>query len=147
MDPKKTSKIIQSEYEAVYTGGHIEFDNRFSQLIAMIWVIMMFSAAIPVLYLAGFVLCFTIFWTDKTLLLKFYQIPRRHGSTLAHKARNIIEWSLPLHLFMGLYMLSSPEIFTSEKDDNQAIEFFQLYAEAIAVFISLLTGVDSERFG
>lgn len=117
-DAKKTKKVIQSEYEDVYTGGQIEFDNRFSQLIAMIWVIMMFSAAIPALYFAGFILCFTIFWTDKALFLKFYQIPPRHGSDLAHKARNIIEWSLLLHLFMGLYMLSNPHIFTSEEDDN-----------------------------
>ena len=80
----KTKKTIQSEYEAVYTGAQIEFDNRFSQLIAMIWVIMMFSAAIPVLYLAGFMLCFVIYWTDKTLFLKFYRIPPRHGSNLAH---------------------------------------------------------------
>ena len=90
----------------------------------MIWVIMMFSAAIPSLYIAGFVLCLVVYWTDKSLLLKFYKIPPRHGSTLAHKARNIIEWSLIVHLFMGLYMLSNPEIFTSEEDDNKALVFF-----------------------
>ena len=146
-DRSKTSKIIQSEYEAVYTGGQIEFDNRFSQLIAMIWVIMMFSAAIPVLYLAGFMLCFVIYWTDKTLFLKFYSIPPRFGSDLAHQARNIIEWSLLIHLFMGLYMLSNPDIFTSEEEDNQAVDFFREYAEFIASGISILTGVDSERFG
>jgi len=38
----------------------------------MIWVIMMFAAAIPVLYLAGALLCFVTYWTDKTLYLKFY---------------------------------------------------------------------------
>ena len=38
----------------------------------MIWVIMMFSAAIPVLYISGILLCFTTYWTDKTLLLKYY---------------------------------------------------------------------------
>ena len=146
-DRKKTRKTIQSEYEDVYTGGQIEFDNRYSQLIAMIWVIMMFAAAIPALYLTGFVLCFVIFWTDKTMFLKFYRLPPRHGSELANQARNIIEWSLIMHLFMGLYMMSNPEIFTSEEDDNQAIEFFQSYAKVIAVGISIVTGVDSERFG
>lgn len=112
----------------------------------MIWVIMMFSAAIPSLYIAGFVLCLVVYWTDKSLLLKFYKIPPRHGSTLAHKARNIIEWSLLVHLFMGLYMLSNQEIFTSEEDDNKALVFFQGYAKLVAVGISTLTGVDSTRF-
>lgn len=109
---------MQHEYETVYTGAQIEYDNRFSVIIAMTMVIMMFSAAIPVLYLAGFLLCFVTYWTDKTLFLTFYKLPPRHGSYLANKARTIIEWSLVVHLFMGLYMMSQPDIFTSEEDDN-----------------------------
>ena len=115
-DKKKTKKIVQEEYEALYTGELIEYDTRFAMLIAMIWVIMMFSAAIPALYLAGFILCFVTYWTDKALFVRFYKLPPRHGSQLAHRARNIIEWSLILHLFMGIWMLSNPTIFTSEEE-------------------------------
>lgn len=129
-----------------YTGKEIQYDNRFSILIAMVWVIMMFSVAIPSLYCAGILLCFTMYWTDKVLLLRFFKIPPRHGSDLAFKARDIIEWSLVLHLFMGLYMISNPTIFTSEEDDNKAVEFFQVYAKAVAVGISAATGVNSVRF-
>ena len=113
----------------------------------MIWVIMMFSACIPMLYLGGMLICFTTYWTDKALFVKYYRLPPRHGSTLAHKARSIIEWSLIMHLFMGLYMISSPEIFTSEEDENEAVLFFQLYAKTISVGIAATTGVESKRFG
>lgn len=115
---KKTKKVLQMEYENVYTGVRIQFDNRLSVIIAMIWVIMMFSAALPILYLAGFVLCFTTYWTDKLLFLRFYRLPPRHGSDLINQARDIIEWSLVIHLGVGIYMLSNPDIFTSEEDDN-----------------------------
>ena len=142
-DEKKTRKIIQSEYEAQYTGKQIEFDNRFSVLIAMIWVVMMFSAAIPVLYLAGVLLCFFTYWTDKFLLLKFYRSPPRHGSNLAHRARNIIEWSLLIHLFTGMYMLSNPDIFLGEGEDNKPTGFFEVISEFITLGIQALTGVDS----
>ena len=138
---------MQEEYEAVYTGQLIQYDTRFSVMIAMIWVIMMFSAAIPMLYLSGFILCFVLYWTDKTLFIKFFRTPPKHGSTLGHQVRSIIEWSLICHLFMGLYMLSNPEIFSSEEDDNQAVAFFQVYAKFVALGISFLTGVDSDRFG
>ena len=131
----------------MYTGKVIELDNRYSQLIAMIWVIMMFGVAIPVLYVAGFLLCFVTYWTDKTLYLKFYKLPPKHGSALSHKARNIIEWSLLCHVFMGLYMLSNPEIFTTEDDDNQAVGFFAGIAKFVSLGISALTGVNSSRFG
>ena len=113
----------------------------------MIWVIMMFSAAIPMLYLSGFVLCFVLYWTDKTLFVKFFRTPPKHGSSLGHQVRSIIEWSLICHLFMGLYMISNPEIFSSEEDDNQAVAFLQTYSKFIGVGISFLTGVDSSRFG
>jgi len=103
----------------------------------------MFSAAIPVLYLAGVVVCFCTYWTDKFLLLKFYRAPPRHGSNLAHSARSIIEWSLPMHLLVGLYMLSNPDIFVGEGEDNKPTGFFSIMSETITVGIQLLTGVES----
>ena len=144
---KKTKKVLQTEYEKVYTGGLIQYDSRYSVIIAMIWVIFMFSSTIPILYFAGFLLCLVMYWTDKLLFLKFYRLPPRHGSTLAKEARDIIEWSLLLHLGMGIYMLSNPDIFTSEEDDNKAVQFLQGYAKFIAIGVSAITGVDNERFG
>jgi len=130
----------------MYSGRQIEYDNRLSVLIAMIWVVMMFSAAIPVLYLAGALLCFFTYWTDKFLLLKFYRSPPRHGSNLAHRARSIIEWSLLIHLFTGMYMLSNPDIFVGEGEDNKPTGFFEVLSEFITVGIQALTGVESKRF-
>ena len=114
---KKTKQILQEDYEAVYSGSLIEYDMRLSVTIAIIWVIMMFASAIPVLYLAGFVLCFVTYWTDKCLFLKYYKVPPKHGSDLISKARSVIEWSLVLHLFMGLYMLSNPDVFMGEGEE------------------------------
>ncbi len=125
----------------------MQYDDRFSVLIAMVWVIMMFSTAIPFLYIAGILLCVSMYWTDKALLLRFYKIPPKHGSDLAFKARNIIEWSLLLHLFMGLYMVSNDAIFAGEEEEeNEAVKFFSYYAKLVAVGISTTTGVGSERF-
>ena len=127
-DKKKTKLMLQSEYEALYIGGVIEYENRFSVLIAMIWVIMMFSAAMPILYFAGFILCFATYWTDKALFVSYFRIPPRHGSNMAYEARGIVEWSIIVHLFMGLYMISNPAIFISQEEEdvleaNEAVTF------------------------
>ena len=145
-DKRKTKRLLQNEYEAMYIGNSIEYENRFSVLIAMIWVVMMFSAAMPVLYLAGFVLCFSIYWTDKALFVWYFRIPPRHGPYLANKARSIIEWSLLVHLFMGLYMLSNPQIFQSQGDDNTVVSFLADYAKLIGAAITGLTGAEPGRF-
>ena len=143
---KKTKKLLQSEYEAVYIGSNIEYENRFSVLIAMIWVIMMFSTAMPILYLAGFILCFSIYWTDKALFVYYFRIPPRHGSHLANKARSIIEWSLLLHLFMGLYMISNPQIFNNQDNDDEVVSFLAEYAKFVGIGITIATGSKSSRF-
>ena len=44
-------------------------------------------------------------------------------------------------------MLSNPEIFTTEEEENLAIGFFAGYAKTVALGISALTGVNSDRFG
>lgn len=106
----------------------------------------MFSVAIPVLYLAGVILCFFTYWTDKFLLLKFYSSPPRHGSNLIHRASSIIEWSLLVHLFTGLYMLSNPEIFVGDGSDNKPTGIFEDVSKFITLIIQALTGVDSQRF-
>ena len=144
-DERKTRKVVQEEYEALYTGKRIEYDNRLSVLISMIWVVMMFSAAIPTLYLAGCLLCFFTYWTDKFLLLKFYRTPPKHGSNLAHRARNIIEFSLLVHLFTGLYMLSNPDIFVGEEEEKPT-GFFAWLSEVVTVGVRALSGVESARF-
>ena len=113
----------------------------------MIWAIMMFSAVMPLLYLAGALLCLTTYWSDKLLFIKYYRLPPRHGPDLAHKARSIIEWSLVLHLFMGLYMLSNPAIFGHEDEEEGAlVAFLGLYAKAVGSGIAAATGADPHRF-
>ena len=129
----------------MYLGGNIDYANRFSVLIAMIWVVMMFSAVIPILYFAGFLLCFVSYWTDKQLFVSWFRIPPRHGSNMVREARGVIEWSLIVHLFMGLYMISNPAIFADEEADD-AVAFLAYYAKFIGIGVTWLTGVESVRF-
>ena len=77
---------------------------------------MMYSAAIPSLYIAGLLICFSMYWSDKILFLRHYKIPARLGTDLARRAHNIMMFAIILHLLTGVYMLSNPEIFTYEGD-------------------------------
>jgi len=92
----------------------------------MVFIILMYSTTIPTLYIAGFLLCVVQYWSDKILFLRYYKTPPKYGLFLATKVKNIIEWSILLHLFMGLYMMSNPEIFpANEEDENSTIALLQ----------------------
>jgi hypothetical protein len=78
----------------------------------MIFIIMTYSAAMPILYFSGFLLFVAMYWSDKILFLRNYKTPPKYGTELASRALGILEWSIPLHLCFGIYMMTNPEIFS-----------------------------------
>ena len=106
---------------------------------------MTYSAAIPILYLAGCAQMIIMYWADKTLFLRHYRLPRRYGRTLATRVVEVMQWAILLHLLFGLYMLSNPEIFTYENEDLSKVEWARKYMEFFAGFNKLF-GADQSRF-
>ena len=74
-------------------------------------IIMTFSAAMPILYVAGVLLCVATFWSSKFMFLRFYRSPPKHGLELAKRVRLLFEYGLVLHVICGMYMLTSSAVF------------------------------------
>ena len=48
---------------------------------------------------------------------------------------------------MGLYMMSDPEIFPVYHDEeNKVLDDLQKYAQIVGVFVTQISGVESDRF-
>ena len=113
----------------------------------MMFIVMMYSAAIPCLYPAGFALMVISYWQDKIMFLRHYRIPPRYGRALAARVVKILEVGIILHLFFGLYMLSNPDIFTYEDEKISAPgwmqEFTKLFAQGA---VNLLGEEYEDRF-
>ena len=109
----------------------------------MFYIIMMYSAAIPSLYIAGLLICFSMYWSDKILFLRHYKLPPRYGRDLSKRSNKIMMYAILLHLFTGAYMLSNPEIFTY--DDNE--DFFGIwFVSLLGRVVEALFGIERERF-
>ena len=55
---KKTKRIIQSEYEDLYTGPKFILEVRYAQVLASIFLTITFSSGIPGLYALNLVILF-----------------------------------------------------------------------------------------
>lgn len=55
---KQTKKIIQSEYEDLYTGPEFILHVRYAQVLSTIFVTLSYSAGMPALYLLNFFILF-----------------------------------------------------------------------------------------
>ena len=111
MDPRRTRKLLQLDYEKRYIGPRFQIENRYSVLIAMTLVVVSYTAAIPVLNFAGLIICVAQYWTDKVMFLRYYQKPPNYTKQLIYSAVNLMEYGVVLHMLFGLFMLTNPLVF------------------------------------
>ena len=70
---KKTHKIIQAEYEDLYTGPEFILQLRYAQILSQIFITMTFSSGIPILYLITLISFIISYWVDKFLMLRYFR--------------------------------------------------------------------------
>ena len=124
-------------------GPVFQIENRYAQLIAMFFIIMMYSTSIPLLYFAGLMICASMYWSDKILFLRHYRLPPRYNRNLAKRSNKIMKVAIILHLFTGIYMLSNTELLSYDVPENF---FGKTVAKLIGTIIQKLTGLEKERF-
>jgi len=125
----------------------------------MLFIIMMYSASIPILYVSGLLICITMYWSDKVLFLRHYRLPPRYGRDLATRAITIMEYAILLHLIVGCYMLSNETIFSYTKDQTiaektkqidedigSALQKTDAYTDMISATGAKLYDTDETRF-
>jgi len=73
MSVTQTRKIIQSEYEDLYTGPDFILQVRYAQVLATIYVTLAYSSGMPALYLLNFFILVVQYWVDKILVFNYYK--------------------------------------------------------------------------
>ena len=69
----KTRQVLQEDYETINSGSDFLIDNRYASVMTTIFLIMMYSPGMPMMYLIGFGYFFITYWSDK-MLRKIYCI-------------------------------------------------------------------------
>ena len=67
---RKTRKITQPDYEDINTGAEFLIEYRYSQILTTLFIVMMYSSGLPILYLIALLTYFFQYWFDK-LFCKF----------------------------------------------------------------------------
>jgi hypothetical protein len=89
-----------------------------AQVISSFYIILMFSAGMPLLYLVLFFELLIKYWVDKTWFLRLNRTPPRYGQELTDSARSKIYYGVLLHLLLGFFMYSNPDLFPDNRVFN-----------------------------
>lgn len=121
--------------------------DRYSSIIATIFIIMLYSLAMPFLYFAGLLIFISMYWTDKILFLKYWRTPPKYTTELARRTLFLLEWAIILHFLFGLYMISNPKIFSfSSSQIDPSIQWALPITELIGKWANSWFGVSADRF-
>lgn len=128
-DARKTRKLTQIEYEQVNTGTQVEFDSRYSNIIVVTLIVMLYGSGMPILYLIAAAFFFATYWTDKYLILHWYAKPVITDDTLIRESLKYYGFAVILHLIGGVLMYSNANILPtiSETQWQEQIEEYDSY--------------------
>jgi len=72
---KKTKQLGQEYYEDINTGNEFMFEFRYSNLLTVLAVALLYSGGLPIMYPTAAMFFFISYWVDKCLLFRCYRKP------------------------------------------------------------------------
>ena len=102
-------------------GPELEFDKRYSTIMACIFIVLTFSSGMPIMYPIGFVFIFVMYWMDKILFICCYRLPPMYDATTVMSCVKALKLGLITHCFAGIFLYSNDGTFHYNKLDKTSI--------------------------
>ena len=118
--------VTQRQMNMSYSGRVFKLEYRYPTLLNVVFVSMLYSAGMPVLYPIGAVTFTIMYFTDKVALLRLYNRPPKYKASLARLASGAIPVAVVLHLAFAVWMhggtlLASHDLAFQTSEDGDAL--------------------------
>lgn len=113
-DKPNTKIRIQSDLETLYTGKEFKGEKAYSRMMSTLFVLLMYSSGMPILYLIGTVFYIVTYWVNKFLIIYYYKKSTTLTRTIPLFAMDFMKYSLFMHSIVSLLMLTNPVAFKTK---------------------------------
>lgn len=103
-------------------GKVFEGEKAFSRMMSTLFVIMIYSSGMPILYLIGLVFYTVTYFIHKMLIINYYQKSRTLTRTIPLFSVEFLKLGLILHILGAFYMLTNPNPFSARQDSSSGLE-------------------------
>ena len=107
----RVSAISQQEMNAHALGPIFHLALRTAQSLMTVYVTLLYSAGLPLLYPIAAAAFTAYYWVDKFLFLRFYRTPPAYSNKLSQWSSSILSYAVILHLMVAIWMYSADGIF------------------------------------
>ena len=137
-DQKNTKKTTIQLYVELHSGPIFFIHYKYSAILNIVFVTMMYGMGIPVLFPIAAVSLFVLYCVEKYMIYYVYREPPMYDEKLNTNALSILTWAPLLFLSFGYWMLSSNQLLgnklyhTYTYLNDQDIESGHVWTEAFS---------------
>ena len=113
-DRTKTKKTSIYSYVDLYSGEQFDFAEKYSSIIMVAFVTMMYGIGMPILFPVGAFGFIMMYMVHKSKLFWAHQRPPMFDDELNNYVLNTLTYAPILMLGFGFWMLTNPEMFSNE---------------------------------
>lgn len=117
-DEPNTKKKIQSELEELYIGDEFKGDEAFSRMMSTLFVMIMYSSGMPLLYPMAMLFFAITYLVNKMLIFKYFQTLANLTRTIPLFSIKFLRFGLMIHMILSAFMLTNPIIFSTFVNQN-----------------------------
>jgi hypothetical protein len=123
-DVPNTKKKIQGDLEQLYMGKEFQGEKAYSRMMSTLFVILLYSSGMPILYVTGLVFYTATYLINKMLIMNYYQKSRTLTRTIPLFSVEFLQLGLIVHILGAFFMLTDPLAFsTSSEAEGLDMEF------------------------
>lgn len=134
---KRTKKNLKRDYMNLYIGPNFQLDTRYSQILVTIFVTLIYSPGMPILYICLFFFLFLCYFIDKWMILRFYRTPPKYDMLIVKLFNILVFISLIFHYAFGIWIYGNPNFL----DDHSKTAL-----DTVSNFIKDIFNVSDDSF-
>lgn len=119
----------RQDYENLYLGPDFPIGARYSQILTTIFIILIYSSGMPLLYICTFAYFLVTYWVDKVLILRFYRKPPHIDLYISRFFSILILFGVILHYCFAIWMYGDKYILVD--NSKTAIESISIRVKTI----------------
>lgn len=120
-------KFLQVDMNNAILPPSFDLTKKYSHILNMLFVTMLYSSGMPVLYFVAFLVFFSSYLFQKYILLRVSSRPVKYSETISQNVTNLLSYAVVLKIFMCLWVYTTPDIYPEaselylEINKNQAL--------------------------
>ena len=116
---------------ALYIGPEIKGAKAFARMMSTLFIIMVYSSGMPIIYLVGMFWFTMMYMINKLLILKYYQTTMTFTRIIPEYSVILLKTGIICHIFCAGFMLTNPLPFETINAHTAVLAHFNFIRDTV----------------